>query len=44
MKEAFAAIDNAGTASILSQFYHSEEKEKGCIAEPLDLNGVPNGI
>ena len=28
LKEAFAAIDNAGTASILSQIYHNDEKEE----------------
>ena len=29
LKEAFNAIDNTQTASILSQIYHSEEKIKG---------------
>lgn len=29
LKEAFGAIDNEGTALILSQIYHSEEKTKG---------------
>jgi hypothetical protein len=28
LKEAFAAIDNTGTASILSQIYHNDEKEE----------------
>lgn len=32
LKEAFNAIDNTGTALILSQNYHSMEKEKGCIS------------
>lgn len=32
LNDAFKAIDNKGTASILSQIYHTEEKEKGCIA------------
>jgi integrase len=35
LKGAFSAIDNAGTALILSQIYHSEEKEKGlALATP----------
>jgi len=29
LKESFNAIDNAGTALILSQIYHNEENEKG---------------
>ncbi len=29
LKDAFTAIDNMGTAKILSQFYHVGEKEKG---------------
>jgi integrase len=29
LKSAYEAIDNTGTASILSQIYHSEEKSKG---------------
>jgi hypothetical protein len=32
LNEAFRAIDNTGTALILSQIYHSEEKEKGSQA------------
>jgi integrase len=32
LKGAFEAIDNTGTASILSQFYHNGEKEKVCNA------------
>lgn len=32
LREAFRAIDNTGTASILSQFYHSDKKEKGCVS------------
>jgi integrase len=35
LKEAFSAIDNMGTALILSQIYHSEEKEKGRISAAL---------
>jgi len=32
LKDAYEAIDNEGTASILlSHFYHSGEKEKGCM-------------
>jgi integrase len=35
LKDAFEAIDREGTASILSQMYHSEEKEKGlALASP----------
>ena len=32
LKEAFEAIDNTGTASILSQIYHNEGKQRGCIS------------
>lgn len=32
LKEAFGAIDNAGTASILSQIYHNGEPEEGLRA------------
>lgn len=32
LKEAFRAIDNTGTALILSQIYHSEEKTKEAVA------------
>ncbi|MBI5640017.1 MAG: tyrosine-type recombinase/integrase [Nitrospirae bacterium] len=32
LKEAFEAIDNTGTASILSQIYHSEEKQRGYVS------------
>jgi len=44
LKEAFRAIDNTGTALILSQIYHSGEKEKGLLVQPLGFVGVPSGI
>ncbi len=34
-------LSAAGTALTLSQIYHSEEKEKGCIAATLEFVGVP---
>ena len=32
LKSAYEAIDNEGTASIFSRFFHVEEKEKGLQA------------
>ncbi len=45
LNETFKAIENKGTASNLSQIYHTEKKEKGiAIATPLIFMASPTGF